>query len=84
MVKFPNGEAKAEASTLMGTADLVVSEPRKILPKMTLTEVPTTLPDEEIIPATKSKNLKIKDLIDNGHALSLIFTRVKIRKRSLF
>ena len=33
VVKFPNGEAKAEASTLMGTADVVVSEPRKMLPK---------------------------------------------------
>ena len=81
VVKFPNGEAKAEASTLMGTADLVVSEPRKMLPKMTLTEVPTTLPAEEIIPAIKSKNSKIKDLIDNRHALSLIFTRVKDQKK---
>ena len=37
VVKFPNREAKAEASTLMGTADEMVSEPRKMLPKMTLT-----------------------------------------------
>ena len=29
MVKFPNGEAKAEASALMGTADLVVSRAQK-------------------------------------------------------
>ena len=65
----------------MGTADVVVSEPRRMLPKMTLTEVPTTLPDEEIIPAIKSKNSKIKDLIDNGHALSLIFTRAKDQKK---
>ena len=72
MVKFPNGEAKAEASNLMGTADVAVSDPR-----MTLIEVPTTLPDEEIISAIKSKNSKIKDLIGNGHALSLIFTRVR-------
>ena len=42
VVQFPNGEAKAEASTLMGTVDVVVSEPRKMLLKMTLTEVPTT------------------------------------------
>ena len=59
----------------MGTADVVVSEPRKMLPKMTLTEVPTTLPDEEIISAIKFKNSKIKYLLNNGHALSLIFTR---------
>ena len=52
-----------------------------MLPKMTLTEVPTTLPDEEIIPAIKSKNLKIKDLIINGHAQSLIFTRFKDQKK---
>ena len=81
VVKFPNREAKAEASTLMGTADVVVSEPRKMLPKMTLTEVPTTLPDEEIITAIKSKNSKIKDLIDKGHALSLILTRAKDQKK---
>ena len=81
VVKFPNREAKAEASTLMGTMDVVVSEPRKMLPKMTLTEVPTTLPDEEIIPAIKSKNSKIKGLIDDGHALPLIFTRAKDQKK---
>ena len=81
VVKFPNGEAKADASTLMGNADVVVSEPRKILPKMTLTEVPTTLHDEEIISAIKSKNSKITDLINNGHALSLNFTRVRDKKK---
>ena len=80
-VKFTNGEAKAEASTLMGTADVVVSEPKKMLPKMTLTEFPTTLPDEEIVLAMNSKNSKIKDLIDNGHALSPTFTRVRDQRK---
>ena len=39
----------------MGTADVVVSEPKKMLPKMALTEVSATLFDEEIISAIKSK-----------------------------
>ena len=81
VVKFPNGEAKAEASTLMGTADVVVSEPRKMLLKMTPDRSSYNLPNEKIISAIKSKNSKIKDLIDNGHALSLIFTRVRDQKK---
>ena len=44
VVKFPHGEAKAEARALVGSSadftDVVVSKPKKMLPKMTLLDVP--------------------------------------------
>ena len=76
VVKFPHREAKAEAKTLMGSSeDFVVSEPRKMLPKMTLLDVPPSLPDDEIIPGIKDKNPRIKDLLTAGHTLTLLFSR---------
>ena len=53
MVKFPHGEAKAEARTVMGSSadfmDVAVSEPKKMLPKMTMLDGLPSLPDGEII-----------------------------------
>ena len=85
VVRFPNEDAKAQANALMEplvtSSNITVSEPRKMLPKMTLLDIPTSLSDEDIIPGIKSKNTKIKDLIDNGHTLSLVFTRTKDNKK---
>ena len=53
VVKFPPGEAKAEAKALVGSSadftDVAVSEPKKMLPKMTLLDVAPSLPHGEII-----------------------------------
>ena len=50
MVKFPHKEAKAEAKALVGSSpdftDVAVSEPKKMLPKMTLFDVPPSLPSK--------------------------------------
>ena len=48
-VKFPHGEAKAETKTLVGSSadftNVAMSESKKMLPKMTLLDVPPSLPD---------------------------------------
>ena len=81
VVKFPHGEAKAEAKALVGsTADFVevaVSEPKKMLPKMTLLDVPPSLPDSEIISDILDKNPQIKELLNARHTLTLFFSRVR-------
>ena len=85
VVRFPNEDAKAQANALMEplmtSSNITVSEPRKMLPKMTLSDVPTSLSDEDIIPGIKNKNAKIRDLLDNGHTLSLVFTRTRENKK---
>ena len=60
-VKFPSAEAKSEASDLMSSCfenndDFVVSQPKKMLPKMTLTGIPSSFPEGEIIDGILSKN----------------------------
>ena len=81
VVKFPNERSKKAASTLissnLGLAEITVSEPKKMLPKMTLLDIPTSLPDEEIIGSILDKNTKIKQLTENGHTLSLVFARTR-------
>ena len=53
-------EAKAEAKTLVGSSndfvEVGVSEPKKMLPKMTLLDVPPSLPDGEIVSGVLDKN----------------------------
>ena len=60
VLKFPHGEAKAEAKALVGSSadftDVAVSEPKKKLPKMTLLDVPPSLPDGEITAGILDKN----------------------------
>ena len=67
VVKFPTAEAKSEASDLMSSCfenndDFVVSQPKKMLPKMTLTGIPSSFLEGEIIDGILSKNKKIKNL----------------------
>ena len=81
VVKFPHREAKAEAKALVGSsadfAEVSVFEPKKMLPKMTLLDVPSSLPDSEIISGILDKNPQI----NAGHTLTLVFSRVRDRKK---
>ena len=82
VVKFPTAEAKSEASDLMSSCyenndDFVVSQPKKMLPKMTLTGIPSSFPEGEIIDGILSKNKKIKNLCEEGLPLSLLFVKQK-------
>ena len=67
VVKFPRGEAKAEAKASVGSSaefvEVAVSEPKKMLPKMTLLDVPPSLLDSEIITGILDKNPQIKRLL---------------------
>ena len=82
VVKFPTAEAKSEASDLMSSCfennnDFVVSQPKKMLPKMTLTGIPSSFPEGEIIDGILNKNKKIKNLCEEGLHLSLLFVKQK-------
>ena len=85
MVKFPHGEAKAEAKALVGSSadftNVAVSEPQKMLPKMTLLDVPPSLPDGEIISGILDKNPQIKESLNAGHTLTLFFSKVRDGKK---
>ena len=84
-MKFPHGEAKAEAKALVGSSadftNVAVSEPKKMLPKMTLLDVPPSLPDGEIISGILDKNPQIKESLNAGHTLTLVFSRVRDGKK---
>ena len=81
VVKFPTAEVKSEASDLMSSCfennDFVVSQPKKMLPKMTLPEIPSSFPEGEIIDGILSKNKKIKNLCEEGLHLGLLFVKQK-------
>ena len=82
VVKFPTREAKVKAASLMtecfdDSSEFMVSEPKKMMPKMTLTGISATLTDEEIIPSIREKNKNIDELVERGFSLSLIFSKMK-------
>ena len=85
VVKFPHGEAKAEAKALVGSSadftNVAVSEPKKMLPKMTLLDVPPSLSDGQIVSVILNKNPQIKESLNDGHTLTLVFSRVRDRKK---
>ena len=63
MVKFPHGEAKALVGSSADFTDVAVSEPKKMLPKMTLLDVPPSFPDGEIICGILDKIPHIKESV---------------------
>ena len=65
------------SSYLENNDDFVVSQPKKMLPKMTLTGIPSSFPEGEIIDGILSKNKKIKSLCEEGLHLSLLFVKQK-------
>ena len=85
VVKFPHGEAKAEAKALVGSSadftNVAVSKPKKMLPKITLLDVPPSLPDGEIISGILDKNPQIKESLNARHTLTLVFPRVRDGKK---
>ena len=48
---------------------------------MTLLDVPSALPDSDIISMVQDKNPKIKGLMTEGYTLTLLFTRTREGKR---
>ena len=52
-----------------------------MLPKMTLLDVSPSLPDGEIISDILDKNPQIKESLNAGHTVTLVFSRVRDRKK---
>lgn len=82
VVRLPTKDARVQAGNAINqclgdNSNYTVSEPKKMQPKMTLTGISPCTKDDEIIPSILSKNPKIKSLVDDGFALSLIFTKQK-------
>ena len=48
---------------------------------MTLLDVPPSLPDSEIISGILNKNPQIKEFLNAGHTLTLVFSRVRDGKK---
>ena len=82
VVKFPTKEAKDEATNLMteyfdDSSEFTVSEPKKMMPKITLTGISATFADSEIIESIREKNKNIDELVERGFSLSLLFSKIK-------
>ena len=82
IVKFPTAGVKSEANDLMNECfddneDYVVVQPKKMLPKMTVTGIPSSFPDNEIIDSILNKNKDISKLVEQGLSLELLFTKAK-------
>ena len=62
-VKFPYGKAKADEGAFVGSLvdfmDVTITEPRKMLPKMTSLDVPPSLSDGEILSGIHEKIPKL-------------------------
>ena len=87
VIKFPsrevmNNAASVLSASLENTPDLSVSEPKKMLPKMTVVDIPNSMQDNEIMPSILKKNSGIKRLVDAGHSFSLIFAREKAHTKT--
>ena len=52
-----------------------MTEPKKLLPKMTIVGIPSYIEDNEILPTILNKNSNIKTLVNEGMTLNLIFAR---------
>ena len=86
LMKFPSKEVMNKASHAIDghlgpDHAMRVTEPKKMLPKMTVHDIGLTVEDEDIIPSILRKNPGIQQLVDKGHAFSLIFARSRDRSK---
>lgn len=82
LIKFPSEEVMNKASHAIDSHlgpdhAMKVTEPKKMLPKMTVPDINSSITDEDIIPGILRKNPNIQQLVDKGHTLSLIFARAR-------
>ena len=76
LMKFPSKEVMDKASHaieghLGPDHTMSVSEPKKMLPKMTVMDISASVADEDIISSILRKNPDIQQLVNKGYALSL-------------
>ena len=82
LMKFPSKEAMEKASNAIDNHlgpdhTMSVTEPKKMLPKMTVMDISASVADDDIIPSILRKNPDIQQLVNKGYALSLIFARLR-------
>lgn len=82
VLQFPNEAAKNDASAALADhinddSEVVVSEPRKLLPKLTVTGIPLNISDDELVAQMRAKNHTIDSLVTSGSNFSLCFTKDK-------
>ncbi|MCP4274573.1 MAG: hypothetical protein GY781_21825 [Gammaproteobacteria bacterium] len=80
VVRLPTKKAKEDAGKaikehLGSDSGLSVTEPKKLLPKMTVVGISSGTEDNEIVPSILMKNTKIRSLVNEGLTLDLIFTK---------
>lgn len=86
LVQLPSKRPKENASRandncLGPNSYFEVSEPRKLLPKMTLVGIQEDMEDGEIIPSILEKNPQIRALTTSGLDMTLLFTKNKHNSR---
>lgn len=82
VLRFPSDTVRENARTVISShigddSALTISEPKRMLPKMVIPDLLSNVADGDIVPAMLAKNERIKKLVDDGFALSLVFSRVK-------
>lgn len=89
VLNFPSNAAKESAKValndhIVDNSDfrLKIKEQKVLLPKITVTNIPYNLKQEEIIPEMLRKNEKIDSLVKSGSSLSLCFVRERKKPES--
>ena len=82
VLKFPSDAVRENARTAITSrfgdnSAVTISEPKRMLPKMVIPDMQSNLADGEVIPAILAKNERIKKLVNDGLALSLVFSKVR-------
>ena len=87
VMKFPTEAAKCKASRAINNClgpdhTIQVTEPKKMLPKMTVPDIELSMKDEEIIPSIMRKNMNIEKLVNEGHTFTLIFAKNRDKSKT--
>ena len=88
VIKFPSKDIMNSAANKLNahlgdTPALSVSEPKKMLPKMTVVDIPNSMSDDEIMSSILKKNAGIKRLVDTGLSFSLVFAKEKAHTKTV-
>lgn len=81
-IQFPNEATKNSASAALSAiinedSQVILSEPKKLLPKLTVVGVPVSIADDDLINQIVRKNAKIASLVAAGCAFALVFSKEK-------
>ncbi|XP_042236377.1 uncharacterized protein LOC121875759 [Homarus americanus] len=90
VIRLTTAKAKEETSEAMSSClstqlDFMMSKPRKIMSKMTIVGIPTTLPNDKIVLDIAEKNNEIQELLNiDYHYCSEATKRITVRDNSWY